>query len=134
MKAEGQAPSRDERFPKALRLLKRREFLEVQEKGQKVPVECLLGLVRPNGRPHCRVGLTISSKVGNAVERARLRRLLRECFRKRHGQWPPGVDVVLVVRQSAKDAPFPVVSRAFDGITRKLQRLFPSVPRESPPR
>ena len=123
---------RDERFPKAARLLRRREFLEVQDKGQKIPADCLLGLARPNGRPHCRVGLTVSSKVGNAVERARLRRLLRECFRKRQGHWPPGVDVVLVVRQSAKDAPYSVVSRAFDGVTRKLQRLFPSGARESP--
>ncbi|WP_434385080.1 ribonuclease P protein component [Melittangium boletus] len=131
MKVEGQAPTRDERFPKASRLLKRREFLEVQEKGQKLPADCLLGLARPNGRPYSRVGLTISSKVGNAVERARLRRLLRECFRKRQGQWPPGVDVVLVVRQSAKDASFAVVSRAFDGVTRKLQRLLPPAPRES---
>jgi len=129
VKAEGQAPARDERFPKAARLLKRREFLEVQEKGQKIPADCLLGLARPNGRPHCRVGLTISSKVGNAVERARLRRLLRECFRKRQGQWPAGVDVVLIVRQSAKDASFAVVSRAFDGVTRKLQRLYPTAPR-----
>ncbi|MFY0527214.1 hypothetical protein ACN28I_30075 [Archangium gephyra] len=52
-------------------------------------------------------------------------------FRKRHGQWPPGVDVVLVVRQSAKEASFSDLSRAFDGVTRKLQRLFPSGPRES---
>ncbi|HEX5748033.1 MAG TPA: ribonuclease P protein component [Archangium sp.] len=131
MKAEGQAPPRDERFPKALRLLTRREFLEVQEKGQKLPADCLLGLARPNARPYSRVGLTVSSKVGNAVERARLRRLLRELFRKRRGQWPSGVDVVLVVRQSAKDASFSDLSRAFDGITRKLQRLFPSGPRES---
>jgi ribonuclease P protein component len=131
VKVEGHPPTRDERFPKAARLLKRREFLEVQEKGQKLPTDCLLGLARPNGRPYSRVGLTISSKVGNAVERARLRRLLRECFRKRQGHWPPGVDVVLVVRQSAKDASFAVVSRAFDGVTRKLQRLFPSAPRET---
>ena len=84
MKAEGQAPPRDERFPKAQRLLRRREFLEVQERGQKIPSDCLLGLARPNGRPYSRVGLTVSSKVGNAVVRARLRRLLRELFRKRN--------------------------------------------------
>jgi ribonuclease P protein component len=131
VKAEGQAPAPDERFPKAVRLLRRREFLEVQDKGQKLPSDCLLGLARPNGLPHSRVGLTVSSKVGNAVVRARLRRLLRELFRKRRGHWPPGVDVVLVVRQSAKDASFSDMSRAFDGVTRKLQRLFPSGPRES---
>ena len=130
MKAEGAAPPRDERFPKAVRLLRRREFLEVQDKGQKVPSECLLGLVRPNGRPFSRVGLTISSKVGNAVVRARLRRLLRELFRKRRGQWPAGLDVVLVVRQSAREVSFTDMARAFEGVTRKLQRFAPPVARE----
>lgn len=130
MKVEGAAPPRDERFPKAVRLLRRREFLEVQDKGHKVPSECLLGLARPNGRPFSRVGLTISSKVGNAVVRARLRRLLRELFRKRRGQWPPGLDVVLVVRQSARDVSFTDMARAFEGVTRKLQRLAPPAPRE----
>ena len=111
--------------------MRRREFLEVQDKGQKLPSDCLLGLARPNGRPYSRVGLTISSKVGNAVVRARLRRLLRELFRKRRAQWPPGLDVVLVVRQSAREASFAEMTRAFEGVTRKLQRLAPPVPRES---
>lgn len=133
--AEGAAPrvpqATDERFPKALRLLQRREFLEVQEGGQKLPSDCLLALVKRNSRAHSRVGLTVSSKVGNAVVRARLRRVLRELFRKHRGQWPPGLDVVLVVRSSAKEASFAQVSRAFDGVTRKLQRLFPA-PRVPP--
>nr|WP_217917411.1 MULTISPECIES: ribonuclease P protein component [unclassified Myxococcus] len=106
-----------------MRLLQRREFLEVQEGGQKVPSDCLLALVKRNGRPYSRVGLTVSSKVGNAVVRARLRRVLRELFRKRRMQWPPGLDVVLVARSSAKDASSPALARAFDGVTRKLQRL-----------
>ncbi|ADO76160.1 ribonuclease P protein component [Stigmatella aurantiaca] len=127
MTAEGSGPPpRDERFPKALRLLRRHEFLQVQGSGQKIPSDCLLALVKRNGRAHSRLGLTISSKVGNAVVRVRLRRLLRECFRKRRAQWPQGLDVVLVVRASANEAAFTEVSRAFDGVTRKLQRLFPA--------
>jgi ribonuclease P protein component len=62
----------------------------------------------------------------------RLRRLLRELFRKRRGQWPPGLDVVLVVRSSAKEVSFTEMGRAFDGVTRKLQRLFPSAPAGPP--
>lgn len=135
MTAEGVAPEAPavagQRFPKALRLLQRREFLEVQEGGQKIPSDCLLALIKRNSRAYSRVGLTVSSKVGNAVVRARLRRVLRELFRKRRTQWPPGLDVVLVVRSSAKEASFAEVSRAFDGVTRKLQRLFPAPP---PPR
>ncbi len=142
MKAEGATPTpglqgpADQRFPKALRLLQRREFLEVQDGGQKVPSDCLLALVQRTGRPYSRIGLTVSSKVGNAVVRARLRRVLRELFRKRRTQWPAGLDVVLVVRSSAKDASFEALARAFDGVTRKLQRLPPASPPKpkEPPR
>jgi ribonuclease P protein component len=62
------------------------------------------------------------------VVRVRLRRLLRELFRKRRMQWPAGLDVVLVVRSSANEVSFAEMSRAFDGVTRKLQRLSPAAP------
>jgi ribonuclease P protein component len=114
-------------------LLRRHEFLQVQEGGQKVPSECLLALVKRNGRAYTRLGLTVSSKVGNAVVRVRLRRLLRELFRKRRGQWPAGLDVVLVVRSSAKEVSFAEMARAFEGVTRKLQRQFPPAPAGPPP-
>ena len=129
MTAAGPGAERQgEGFPKALRLLRRYEFLQVQEGGQKISADCLLALVKRNGRPYTRLGLTVSSKVGNAVVRVRLRRLLRELFRKRRGQWPAGLDVVLVVRSSAKEVGFTEMARAFDGVTRKLQRLFPAPP------
>jgi ribonuclease P protein component len=121
-----------EGFPKALRLLRRHEFLQVQEGGQKLPSECLLALVKRNGRAYTRLGLTVSSKVGNAVVRVRLRRVLRELFRKRRAQWPAGLDVVLVVRSSAKEVSFAEMARAFDGVTRKLQRQFPPAPAGAP--
>ena len=110
----------DARFPKELRLRKRREFLQVQEGGQKVSADPLLALVRRNGRSYTRVGLTVSSKVGNAVVRARLRRLMRELYRKRKARWPTGLDVVLVARTSAKDAGMPELARAFDVLERRL--------------
>ncbi len=131
--ASTEPAARGEGFPKALRLLRRHEFLQVQEGGQKVPSECLLALVKRNGRAYTRLGLTVSSKVGNAVVRVRLRRLLRELFRKRRGQWPAGLDVVLVVRSSAKEVSFAEMARAFEGVTRKLQRQFPPAPAGPPP-
>lgn len=118
-------PSRDERFPKDFRLRTRREFLRVQDRGRKISVDPLLALVLPNGKAQTRIGLTVSSKVGNAVVRGRIRRQLREQFRKKRAQLPRGVDVVLVARQSARDADAAVFSRAFDRIAQKLRELFP---------
>lgn len=118
-------PPRDERFPKNFRLRTRREFLRVQERGRKISVDPILALVLPNGRAETRIGLTVSSKVGNAVVRGRIRRQLREQFRKKREALPRGVDVVLVARQSARDADAAVFSRAFDRIAQKVRELFP---------
>ncbi len=111
-----------QRFPKSARLRTRAEFLKVQGQGAKVSAEPLVALVLKNGLPLTRVGLTVSSKVGNAVVRARLRRYLRELFRKRFHEWPRGLDVVLIAKSSAKDADLALLSRAFDALRVKLPR------------
>lgn len=118
-----------ESFPRSLRLLHRAEFLKVQSQGRKVVVEPLLALALPNGRGVTRLGLTVSTKVGNAVVRARLRRLLREVFRKRRALLPSGLDLVLIPRQGAPDAGLEGLSRAFASIAEALSR-----PRKERPR
>ena len=54
-------------------------------------------LAKPNGQPHHRLGLTVSRRVGNAVKRHRIKRLLREAFRLNHANWPGRYDLVIVV-------------------------------------
>ena len=52
----------------------------------------------PNDLGHPRLGLSVSRKVGTAVRRNRIRRLLREAFRLMQHDFPRGYDLVLVVR------------------------------------
>lgn len=118
MSTEGEA------FPKSLRLRRRTEFIKVQSKGQKVTVEPLLGLFLPNGLPYTRLGLTVSSKVGNAVVRARIRRYLRECFRKQRASLPVGIDLVLIARAGAKEAGTVELSTSFLALAERLHRVF----------
>lgn len=58
-------------------------------------------LQRPNDLPRSRLGLIVPRRVGNAVTRHRLQRLLREAFRlDRHG-YPASYDIVVLVRPHA---------------------------------
>lgn len=107
-----------------MRLRARREFLRVQDKGAKVAVGPLLALALKSDRPVTRVGLTVSTKVGNAVVRVRIRRHLREVFRKRRGTLPAGIDLVFIARSSAATADFHELGRSFDVIARKLSGIF----------
>jgi ribonuclease P protein component len=90
-----------ERLTKSMRLRKRREFLAVQGGGSKVSARNFLALAtrRPDPGPG-RIGLTVTRRVGNAVTRNRIRRMVREWLR-RHGWIPSGWDVVIIAKEGA---------------------------------
>ena len=104
---------------------KRPEFVKVQDTGSKVSTDCLLALYLPNDKGQTRLGLTVSSKVGNAVLRNRIRRRLRELFRAQKSSLPKGIDLVLIARQAAAEADFATLSRAFGKVAQELKRRLP---------
>jgi ribonuclease P protein component len=88
---------------KSMRLRRRREFLAVQGAGTKVNTRHFVALVAratDASRAVGRVGLTVSRRVGSAVVRNRVKRLVRDWLR-RNGWVPAGVDVVIIAKDSA---------------------------------
>jgi ribonuclease P protein component len=120
------APARRERFPKEVRLRRRPQFLKVQSSGHKLSTDAFLALVLPNARPDgtTRLGLTVSSKVGNAVVRNRIRRRLRELFRTQRERLPKGLDVVLIARAQAAEATPLTLTRAWGQLLAGLSRRY----------
>jgi ribonuclease P protein component len=107
-------------FPKRIRLRKRREFLAVQHAGERAHGRHFLVLVKGNGSG--RVGITVSKKVGNAVTRNRIKRLVREFIRT--NDWvPDSVDVVIIAKRSAAGLP------GYHEVARDLGRMKVRVPR-----
>ncbi|MEM9346590.1 MAG: ribonuclease P protein component [Planctomycetota bacterium] len=54
-------------------------------------------LALPNQQPHHRFGMTVPRRVGNAVKRHKIKRLLREAFRLNQNTWPGRYDLVVIV-------------------------------------
>ena len=103
------------------RLRKRADFLAAA-KGIKVPAATfvLQALDRRDPGP-VRVGFTVSKKVGNAVERNRVRRRLREVVRlKSADALRCGHDYVLIGRRAALSAEFAQLAADYE---RALARL-----------
>lgn len=95
-------------FPQARRLRKRTEFLAVQNRGRRLPGRHFLffvarraGETPPGVAAGARFGITVTRKVGNAVTRNRIKRVLREGFRRAAGRFAPDLDLVAVARGSA---------------------------------
>jgi ribonuclease P protein component len=87
---------------KEMRLRERVEYLAVQATGDKLHGRHVLGIARRRPEPQLpgRLGLTVTKKVGNAVARNRIKRLVREWLRL-HGWVPRGWDIVVVAKDSA---------------------------------
>jgi len=96
----------------------------VQQRGKKVSVGPLVGLILKASGPSARLGLTVSSKVGNAVVRARVKRQLREVFRRRRHRCPP-VELVVIARPAAREASSAELVAAFGALLSSLERLSP---------
>jgi len=124
----GQSP--DFGFPKAERIRKRAEYLRIQSQGRKLFTKSLIAFTTwsearpagqklpalpvttvnsgapavpaerlPPGPP--RLGITVSKRVGVAVVRTRVKRLLREVFRQNKERLPPGLKLVIVAKAEA---------------------------------
>ena len=94
----------DERFPKYLRIRKRSDYLRVQNRGLTVHSAAFIGIVLDRGADHVsRLGITTTKRVGHAVTRNRIRRLVREALRRGHMTLPSNADVVVVARRSIAD-------------------------------
>ncbi len=112
----------DQRFPRFCRLTARRQFLEVYQRGRKAQRPCFAVFGIPNDVGHCRVGLTVTRKVGCAVARNRIKRVLRDVFRRHRMELQPPMDIVINGYRSMLSLPSDQIERQLLDAVAELAR------------
>ena len=115
-------------FSAADRLHSSSEFRRLQRIGARAQSAHLVVYAgRLDDDDRCRLGVTVSRRIGNAVVRNRLRRRVRECFRLRlRPTLPAGTSMIVIARSGAGELAMPEIlaelAAATQNIVRKLSR------------
>ena len=105
-----------------MRLTRASEFRDVRTRGKSYPGRlCVLGVL--GSAEATRVGIIASRRVGNAVERNRARRRLREVVRRHLPLVKEGTWLVLIARRNAVSASFEAIEREWLLLTKRASIL-----------
>jgi ribonuclease P protein component len=115
------APASGERLLPEERLRRRADFLRCYRTGRRRHGEIAILYYVPNELGHPRLGITASKKVGDAVERHRLKRRIKEIYRRWQERASlPSMDLVVHLKPEARGV-------AWEPLRTEVLRLFAGV-------
>ncbi|TKJ35102.1 ribonuclease P protein component [bacterium (candidate division B38) B3_B38] len=88
--------TRGEKFTREHRLTTQSDFKRVYQVGKKLYSPFFILYLAPNHLRHNRLGVVASKKIGGSVVRNRIKRVVREAFRRYPCQREHGLDMVVV--------------------------------------
>ena len=112
----------DSRFTRNYRLLTSADYKSVFDNAEhKVSCRFILMLAIKHKKCQTRLGMVISKKnIPKSVERNRIKRLIRESFRKARSQLPQ-LDVIVLIRRGLDGLPNLVISSKMDALWEDLR-------------
>ena len=117
-------------LPARLRLRRKKDFDAAYARGRRLGDGFFGMTVTANTQGAPRLGLAVAVRVaGGAVERNRIRRVIKESFRL-HQDEIPAVDLVVSARPKARDAPGKLLHESLDALWKKVAEACAT----SPPR
>lgn len=113
-------------FGAEARLHRRDEYLRVQRVGVRYQTVHFVVYAMGSGESKpARLGTTVSRRIGGAVVRNRVKRRVRECFRKYlRTLLPAGTDLVVIARAGAGELTSPAIVRELTAATLNLRNRF----------
>jgi ribonuclease P protein component len=112
---------KDEGLRREERLRSEKEFEAIAKEGRRRHTKNFLVITRKNDQGFSRLGAVASKKLGKAVERNRVKRLMREFFRRNKDRLPRSTDYMIVGKKGAQDLTYTHVADELSALL-KLRR------------
>jgi len=106
-------------FGKEERVRNKKDYVRIYQQGNRGYSEHFTWIMHRSPAGIRRLGITAGKKVGKAVKRNRIKRLLRELFRLNKSRLPQGQDIVIMVRPRLPDMTYDHVLRELEGLFKK---------------
>ena len=120
--SQSEAPRFGQRFPRCRRLTTRRQFLGVYRRGRRLGCSSFTLFCLPNSVGYFRLGLTVPRKVGKAVRRNRVKRVLRDAFRRYRPTDQLALDLVVDAHPGISGRTSSQIEREFLDAIEKIAR------------
>ena len=99
------------------------EFRRIYRKGKSAVSPQLVLYCQRNRRGHSRLGVSVSTKLGCAVVRNRVRRRIREIYRLNKPKMLPGYDLIVVARVRSVETDYQKLDRTYLRLLNQLDLL-----------
>ena len=96
------------------------EFRRLYSKGKNAASQYAVVYCRKSRSPVNKLGLTVSTKIGKAVVRNRVRRRYKEIYRLNEDQFDAGYEIVIVARAKSRNARYYELEADFLNLCKKL--------------
>jgi ribonuclease P protein component len=95
--------NRDESYSRAYRLRKSTEFRRIFSRGRRLATRFFVLYLLPNRLSFSRLGIQVKAKIGSAVRRNYIKRMVRETFRRMKQEFRQPVDLIFIAEKEVLD-------------------------------
>ena len=113
---------RDESFSRKHRLSKSSDFKRIFTKGKRTATPLFVIYSLRNHLPYSRLGIQVRARIGTAVRRNRIKRIVREVFRRMKLEAAEPLDLIFIAEKELRDIEFKSFEIEFYKIWKKLVR------------
>lgn len=111
-------------FPKENRIRRRREFVHLSNSGKKVHTDQFIGIYGASETGKKRIGITVSKKVGNAVMRNRIKRVIREYFRLHKQNLKYDLEINIIAKRNVSALSTEKIFLSMREVLGKIERKY----------